>query len=392
MLRMHRKLLACYMCALIVFLAAACKRQTPTNSAPADVAQTSERQHPESGAATVAETRFFDGSIGDALDLQMKLVRESEKLSGSYFYQKVGTRIQLSGTIDKDGNVTLEEYDNNGKQSGIFKGTWKTDADGLVEIDGSWNKPNSDKKTPFSLHQAPIEFSGGTEIIPKHIKESNKKLKYDVDVQYPQLTGSTDPNFEKFNQAARALVTRKVAEFKKDMMPAAGEGEPADEAPEPDETSNSDINVTYTVELAKDDLIAIEFAVSMYSAGAAHPNSHTEVLNFDLKNGRPLKLADLFRPGAKYVQALSSYCIQELQKKTKEQGDYSMSDDDWIKKGAAPELANYENWTITRKGIGITFDPYQVGPYAEGPQHVNVPYANLKDIVKSDSPITQFIK
>jgi len=388
---MHRILILPVFCA-VVLIASACKRETSTTSTPTESTGSAERQHPESGAATVAETRFFDGSIGNALDLQMKLVREADKLSGSYFYQKVGTRIQLSGSIDKEGNVTLEEYDNNGKQSGVFKGIWKTDADGLVVIDGSWNKPNSDKKTAFSLHQAPIEFSNGAEIIAKHIKESNKKLKYDVDVLYPQLTGGTDPNLEKFNQAARALVTRKVADFKKEMMPAPGEGEPADEAPEPDETSNSDINVTYTVELAKDDLIAIEFAVSSYSAGAAHPNSHTEVLNFDLKNGRPLKLADLFSPGAKYVQALSSYCIQELQKKTKEQGDYSMSDDDWIKKGAAPELANYQNWTITRKGIGITFDPYQVGPYAAGPQHVDVPYANLKDIVKPDSPISQFIK
>ena len=70
----------------------------------------------------------------------------------------------------------------------------------------------------------------------------------------------------------------------------------------------------------------------------------------------------------------------------------AMLDDDWIQKGAAPELTNYDNWTITKKGLGITFDPYQVGPYAAGPQHVLVPYSALKEIIKPDGPVGQFVK
>ena len=107
--------------------------------------------------------------------------------------------------------------------------------------------------------------------------------------------------------------------------------------------------------LAKDDLIGIEFTVSSYSAGAAHPNSYTEVVNFDLKNGKSLKLADLFLPGSKYLQTLSTYCIQALKKQAKEQGQDAMLDDDWIKRGAGAELTNYDNWTITKKGIGNYF-------------------------------------
>ena len=144
--------------------------------------------------------------------------------------------------------------------------------------------------------------------------------------------------------------------------------------------------------LARDDLISIEFTVGSYSAGAAHPNSYTEVVNFDLKNGKLLKLADLFLPGSKYVQTLATYCIQALKKQAREQGADAMLDDDWIQKGAAPELTNYDNWTITKKGLGITFDPYQVGPYAAGPQHVLAPYSALKEIIKPDGPVGQFLK
>ena len=60
-------------------------------------------------------------------------------------------------------------------------------------------------------------------MVSKQIKESNKKLNYEIAAQYPQLTGGNNPNLEKFNQAARAAVMRKVAGFKKDMAPEEGE-------------------------------------------------------------------------------------------------------------------------------------------------------------------------
>ena len=351
-----------------------------------------ERQHPEGGIAAVEVTRFFKGSIGNALDLQMKLAREGDKLTGAYFYQKVGTKIDLRGSVDKDSNVTLEEFDPAGKQTGFFKGVWKEDGDGTVEIKGDWSKPNSEKKTAFSLQQEPIEFSNGAEIIAKQIKEKNKKLKYEITAAYPQLTGVADPNYEKFNQLVRGLISRKTSDFRKEMTPSAEDELAPDENPVIDESLGSDINVNYDVALAKDDLIAIQFTISSYSAGAAHPNSYTEVVNFDLKNGKSLKLADLFLPGSKYLQTLSTFCIEDLKKQAKAQGDYAAQDDDWIKRGAGAELTNYDNWTITKKGLGVTFDPYQVASYAAGPQNVVVPYSALKEIIKPDGTLAQFRK
>ena len=375
----------------IVAVAACRKNSAPAEQTPAGPAD-AERQHPEGGVMQSAETKFFKGSIGNALGLQMKLVREGENLSGSYSYQKVGTKINLRGTIDKDGNVTLEEFDANGKQTGVFKGAWKQDENGAVEITGNWNKPNSDKKSTFSLHQEPVEFSNGVEIVSRQIKEKNKKLKYEINVVYPQLSGSVDPNFEKLNQTVRSLMTRKVSGFKKEMTPSAEDETPPTLPDEtPSESLGSDIDIGYTVALAKDDLISIEFTISSYSAGAAHPNSYTDVVNFDLKNGKLLKLADLFQPGSKYLQTLSTYSIQALKKQAKEGGD-TMPDEGWIKRGAGPELANYDNWTITKKGLGITFDPYQVAAYAAGPQRVVVPYSALKEITKPDGPLGQFVK
>jgi len=320
----------------------------------------------------------------------MKLLRTGDQLSGSYFYQKIGTKIDVRGGVDKDGNLTLEEFDPSGKQTGLFKGIWKVDpSDGLITLAGNWSKPpnekGSDKKTAFSLHEEPISFTGDVELGAKQIKESNKKLMYELAAQYPQVIGGNNPNFEKFNQAARASVTKKVAEFKKNMT--EGEGEP-----KPEGSMGSDLDVSYTVALAQDDLISVGFNVYSYYQGAAHPNSFSEVLNYDLKNGKQLKLSDLFKPGAKYLQTISKYCIDDLKKQMKvgvQEGDV---DNQWIENGAGPTAKNYQSWTITKKGLGINFDSYQVGPYAAGPQFVTVPYSALKDLINPDGPIAQFAK
>jgi hypothetical protein len=389
---MNTKPLSILLLLVVLASAAGCKRtSTPTSQSAVPSSTTtaaSEQYHHAEGTAPGAETKFFKGSIGSSLGLQMKLVRTGDQLLGSYFYQKVGTKIELRGTLDKEGNVLLEEFDSGGKQTGVFKGIWKPDPeDALITIAGNWSKPpaekGGDKKTAFSVHEEPIALSGGAEFVAKQIKETNKKLNYEIAAEYPQLTGSTNPNAEKFNQAVRGLVMKNVSGFKKEMA-APQEGEP------PSGSMGSDIGISYTVALAQDDLASIKFDVGSYYQGAAHPNSSSEVVNFDLKNGKPLKLADLFKPGAKYLQTISSYAIKDLKKQSKDKG--GMLDDGLIDTGAGAVARNYQSWTITRKGIGINFDPYQVGPYAAGPQYVLVPYATIKDLINPEGPVGQFAK
>jgi hypothetical protein len=366
----------------------ACKKTSEPTGQTANTSSGSSEVQPALGGTTPpTETKYFKGSIGSTLGLQMKLMREGEKLSGTYSYQKVGTPIDIRGTIDKNGAVAIDEFDSSGTQTGTFKGLWNEDENGLIAIAGNWTKPNSDKKTAFSLHQEPIEFSGGVEIMARQIKENNKKQKFEIDVQYPQLSGSGSPNYEKFNQTVRGLVTKKVAGFKTERAPTADDPPPTEL-----ESLGSDLTIGYTVALAKDDLISVMLDVGSYSAGAAHPNSYSETVNFDLRNGKLLKLADLFQPGAKYLQTIAAYCVADLKKQGKQKGGESMLDDDWVERGAEPDAQNYGSWTIGKKGLGITFDSYQVAAYAAGPQHVLVPYSALKDLIKAEGPIAQFVK
>jgi Protein of unknown function (DUF3298)/Deacetylase PdaC len=382
------------LCLIIVCIvvSAGCRRtSTPPPTAPPAAAETPSPQleHSQGGSAPAPQAKYFKGSIGNSLDLQMKLFRNGDQVTGSYFYQKIGSRIDLRGNVDKDGNLLLEEFDPSGKQTGVFKGLWAVDPkDGLITLAGNWSKPpsekGSDKRTAFSVHEEPIAFTGDVELVSKQIKENNKKLMYEVTAQYPQLTGGNNPNFEKFNQAARASATKKVATFKKDM--AVDEGE----EPRPEGSMGSYLNVSYTVVLAQDDLVSVKFDTGSYYQGAAHPNSSSDVLNYDLKNGKPLRLNDLFKPGAKFLPTIANYCIAELKKQMK--ADDGTVDTETIQTGAAPSGKNYQSWTITKTGLGITFDSYQVGPYAAGPQFVLVPYSTLKDLINPEGPIAQFAK
>lgn len=382
--------------ALILIVAigvAGCRRGSAPpaspSSTPSTATATPQLTDVQGGNTPAPETKYFKGSIGSSLDLQMKLVRTGDQLSGSYFYQRIGTRINLRGKIAPDGNFTLDEFDEAGKQTGTFQGVWGVNAqDGLATLAGFWSKPNEksyENKTAFSVHEEPIALTGEVELISKQVKESNKKLMYEIAAQYPQFNGGNNPNFEKFNQLVRGSVMKKVAEFKKNMQPEEGE------EPRPEGSMGSDLSIGYTVALAQDDLVSLQFDVGSYYQGAAHPNSYTEVINYDLKNGKQLKLSDLFKPGVKYLQPIATYCIADLKKQqATEQGKGLTASE--IDTGAAPVAKNYQSWTITKKGLGINFDAYQVGPYAAGPQFVMVPYAVVKEAINPEGPIAQFAK
>jgi hypothetical protein len=376
--------------ALVLLAFPGCRRQSmpgqPLNATGDSPPAVATEATPNPGP--LSETKIFAGTIGASNDLQMKLVHTGSDLSGSYSYLKVGKPITLKGTVDQKGNVELSEFDSGGGQTGLFRGIWDTSDPAAVRIEGTWAKPNSPKQTKFSLSEQPINFSGTLELVAKRVKESDEKLKSDIDAVYPQLSGSTDPRMLRFNGVSRGIAFKRIGEFKKGLAAIAAE----EEEPPADSDMRSDLSVSYTVAVANDDLISISFVTSGYSRGAAHPNSNTETVNYDLKNGKLLKLADLFQPAATYLKTISAYCVDDLKKQAKAQGASASLTESWIATGAAPKPANYKNWTITRKALAITFEAYQVGPYAAGPQYVTIPFEVLKESINADGPLAPFVK
>jgi hypothetical protein len=325
-----------------------------------------------------AQTVNLKGTINES-KIQMTLTRSSDELSGSYFYEKQGSanKLNLKGKINGN-DFTLVETDAAGKSTGAFKGIWKDDeTTSGIALEGTWKKPRGGEDAGFYAYQQNIYFTGSTTFITRKITENNKLKFFEVDVEYPEITSSTNPNSAKFNLLARQMVAGTVAEFRKNMLGMTAE----DIKFSKQRGVPNDLVTGYSAEYSADDFVSIQFTTSTYEGGA-HPNSFTTTLNYDLKNGRELKLADLFQPKSNYLKAISDYSIADLKKRLTD-----MSDDEWIKTGAGAEVENFSSWNLTAKGLMINFNPYQVAAYAAGPQTVIIPYEQLRSILKPDSVV-----
>lgn len=383
---------------LVCLLVAACPLPSPAAAVPANHTRSAVRQattpekrrRPESRparAASTADAKVFMGSIGGKYKIQMRLRREGERLEGAYFYENMKTDIPLTGTMSGLGSFTLSEGGDGGAVSGLFKGQWAAaGAPGeMIELTGNWSSPDGRRVMPFALTEIPVAFRGALRIVTREIKEENKRRGYTIEAEYPQLEGAGGAGVEKFNAEARAYAAREVDKFRRDI---AGRDDGALRR----SGMGDDLAVDYSLGLATDDLVSVQFRLGSYYAGTAHPNHHTAVINFDLQRGRTLMLADLFKPSAAYLRALSDYCIKELERRGKSDGSDSMLTDEWVAEGAAPAPENYQSWLITREGLEITFDPYRVAPYAAGPQTILIPYAELKKILRTDGPLASVVR
>lgn len=329
--------------------------------------------------------KVFKGTIDYKYKIQMTLRRDGDNLFGSYFYTNKRTEIAIKGSVDKQGNLNLTETDAAGAQTGAFKGKWMEKPEG-VELEGTWTKPGGKDELNFYLTEQHVEFTADWKITTKQVKEENKQRRFTIDAEYPQVEGANTEGVKKFNQEISSLVLKGVDEWKQGAGAKEGEEDPVPEAEE------DSYDLGYNIELANDNIISVIVNTSIYEHGAAHPNSASETFNFDLKSGKPIKLPDVFKPGAQYIRTLSDYCIADLKKQArKDNPDEPMLNDDEIETGAAPEVENYSSWNITKKGLLITFDAYQVGPYAAGPQMVLVPYSALKDVINPNGPAAPFL-
>ena len=204
------------------------------------------------------------------------------------------------------------------------------------------------------------------------LEETNQTPPFRITVQTPQLNGSDDPRLAGFNQRLNELVKNEVDTWRQSFLQNTG----------PVLSNGSTLDGTYTLVSQIGDLWSFKFDFRFYSDGAAHPGLYSITLNYDLKQGKELALADLFLPNTNYLEAIANTCIAEL---SKQPGfDSSFAD------GAKPTLENYHNWNITPQGLLITFDMYQVMPGASGPQQVLVPYSELRGFINPEGVLGTF--
>jgi hypothetical protein len=119
--------------------------------------------------------------------------------------------------------------------------------------------------------------------------------------------------------------------------------------------------------------------VSTYTGGAHGHTVHIP-LNFDLNTGQALTFDDVFKPGVDVINTLAIIASDEPTRTNRLM----------FPEGAEPKPENYQVWNFDFNGLLITFDQYQVMPYAAGPQTAAIPYYEMKADLKPDSPLADF--
>lgn len=229
--------------------------------------------------------------------------------------------------------------------------------------------------TPSAVPATPtpvVLISQQVTLISAPYDETNQTPPFTIMSQTPQLTGSDDPRVQAFNQQLNERVSKEVDTFRQSFLQNTA----------PTVNNGSSLDVTYTLVSQMADIWSFKFDFSFYSDGAAHPGLYSITLNYDLGQGRELALSDLFIPSSNYLEIIANECITELSKQPFFEGPFT--------EGAQPTPENYRNWNITPDGLMITFDEYQVAPYAAGPQKVIVPYSQLQAVINPQGPLGKF--
>jgi len=205
----------------------------------------------------------------------------------------------------------------------------------------------------------------------------NAKQKLNIEILYPYLPNESFDNnpTNTFNDVIEDALQQEVTSFKE--MAKENKGE----ARRP--TANA-LNIDYNSAIIKPShhaVISVRFNIEGYVSGMAHPYHYHQALNYDLENAKTLALDDLFSNQTNYLQVISQYCQDELNKKL------VSVDRTMIQTGTAPKSDNYKNWNLLPNGLLITFDAAQVAPSVYGTQTVLIPYQFLKPLVSKEAPI-----
>jgi hypothetical protein len=199
---------------------------------------------------------------------------------------------------------------------------------------------------------------------------NDKTEKYEIKIAYPVLSRMPENVSSAINREIKSYVDTNITEFKKGV---------ADNAIE-NLDYKSALQIDFEKILLNERVISYKITNYQYVAGMAHPMTVYHGLNYDLENGKMIKLEDLFNPGEAYLAVLSLMSHDIIKTNL---GEYY--NEDFVKAGLEPVPLNFSEFVLKKDGLELIFNVYQVAPYAAGVQLAEIKYADLKEVsIKSD--------
>jgi uncharacterized protein YecT (DUF1311 family) len=197
----------------------------------------------------------------------------------------------------------------------------------------------------------------------KTVTIAEKHKQYEIDVDYPKTGNKT------IDEDIASWATLQVAAFRDDA--AGNEGDSA--------SGPYQLGIGFQVARNDDKMFAVVFTYTTYEGGA-HPNTVFRTMNFLMPDGWHVYLQEIFTEAG--LKKISKLAIADLDKQLA--GPDSMGDKDWIARGAGPAWDNFDAFVLLPDALDIQYAPYNVAPYAAGPQETKIPLAPLKPFMRAN--------
>jgi len=128
--------------------------------------------------------------------------------------------------------------------------------------------------------------------------------------------------------------------------------------------------------------IASIYLTTYCFSGGVYGNTSISTINYDLKNNKEIKTADLFKPEFDYTDFLSKYCLDNL--KLQINNNQEEIDEELLAEGAGSAEENFNKFIISDKCLIIKFSEYQIGPYSAGMHDVYIPFEIIEKNINKD--------
>lgn len=340
----------------------------------------------------------LEGTINSKLNIQMNLTRMDSVLDGNYFYENIGEPIyfQYYSYMRAGSSIHIEEevgYDEefNTIITGFFDGKF-TSGD---EIKGKWTNPDSSEIYDFHLRENYPAGSAKFDIL--HLSERYGESDYaasavSVDLSYPVMKDNSDPAVQqkinsyimnyylKFSMQGDngytdidARIDSFIESYRNDI--------------EADSQFYSDYKPVYenneftSIAFNSDNILSLEISEYLFTGGA-HGNSYFSLSSFNLATGEKINLDDIFY--GDYKNRLNKTGEKIFREQYQADSTQSLYDQGFF--GFENGFALNDNFDLYKGGIKFQFNPYEAGAYVLGAPEVFIPYSQIRDIIRDDSP------
>lgn len=197
---------------------------------------------------------------------------------------------------------------------------------------------------------------------------------YRISCGYPVLSQAGPSATTAFNSAIASAVSKHVSEFEAEVSSVVPMSAWSTAR------TPSTLTCTWGKSLLDKPVASAVLTFEQFFTGAAHPFSDIRTFNFDLGTAHEYVLADLFTKGTDWLKVLTADCRRSL---AAQLGPIGAS----FGSGRQPVASDFPGWSLTSASMQITFQEYQVAPYAYGTPTVTIPIEDLEPIANPGGPL-----